>query len=351
MSKGDQKGTNKIRSKPAARTSRPADKAKAGAAGDQPENKLKAERPKPKAVPPVNKSDPDSYRDENPKSEIKHPASEIENPKSEIPNPTSEIIEQLPTANSKLQTEPMEVHHHPQLDHNPKPFKEYLLEGFMIFIAVMMGFIAENIRETINNNEHVKQLTSQLAQDLKADTAQLNGQYQGETKMVRDNDTLFNLLQQPLQKADTRRIQQLVENSHSMWLFHPSTGAMNAIKNELHLKQFSNSKIISYFSKFEGHIELLHLAQDINLQYQRIYLDPFLTRHFTPANMAAAFENPSALTGQMRNLTQDDLDQLAADMVLIRVITKEMVRDNVELKKDAVEMLRYVTRQYHLEDE
>jgi len=63
----------------------------------------------------------------------------------------------------------MEVHHHPQLDHRHKPWKEYLLEGFMIFIAVMMGFIAENVRENITNSEHAEQLTSQLAQDLRAD--------------------------------------------------------------------------------------------------------------------------------------------------------------------------------------
>jgi len=60
-------------------------------------------------------------------------------------------IKELPTANSKLQTEKMEVHHHPQLEHKPKPWKEYLLEGFMIFIAVMMGFFAENLREHISD--------------------------------------------------------------------------------------------------------------------------------------------------------------------------------------------------------
>src|ERR1700730_277299 len=64
----------------------------------------------------------------------------------------------------------MEVHHLPQLDHKPKPWKEYLLEGLMIFIAVMLGFFAENIREDITNNEHVRQLTSQLVKDLKTDT-------------------------------------------------------------------------------------------------------------------------------------------------------------------------------------
>ena len=39
----------------------------------------------------------------------------------------------------------MEVHHHPTIE--KKNFKEYLLEFIMIFLAVTMGFIAENLRE------------------------------------------------------------------------------------------------------------------------------------------------------------------------------------------------------------
>lgn len=38
----------------------------------------------------------------------------------------------------------MEVHHHPHVE--KKGFKEYLLEGLMIFVAVTMGFFAETIR-------------------------------------------------------------------------------------------------------------------------------------------------------------------------------------------------------------
>jgi len=35
----------------------------------------------------------------------------------------------------------MEVHHH---THHPKKWKEYVSEFFMFFLAVSMGFIAEN---------------------------------------------------------------------------------------------------------------------------------------------------------------------------------------------------------------
>ena len=273
------------------------------------------------------------------KSEIVNaPLSAAKNEQQQnIETPTSEIKD-------------MEVHYHPGIEHKNKPFKEYVMEGFMIFIAVMMGFIAENVREAIDNNEHVKQLTAQLVQDLKADTAQLNEIQLAETEIVRYNDSLVQVLQQPIQTVDTRQIQRLVANSHSLWLFHPEAGAIAAIKNELHLKQFSNSDIISYFSKYEKHIELLHTAQEINLQYQRSYLDPFLTQHLTPANMVAAFKNGTTPTAQMRNLSRADLDQLAADIVLIRIVSKEMVRDNKQLKADAVEMLKYVKKQYNVEE-
>jgi hypothetical protein len=287
----------------------------------------KADSPVEQPVPkPIQKSDPDSYPEERPTSEIEILKSDIEHPKSDIKN--------------------MEVHHHPQLDHSPKPIKEYLLEGFMIFIAVMMGFIAENIREYIDNNEQVKHLTSQLVQDLKADTVQLNYIYHEEDSIKRYNDTLINMLQQPLARIDTRRLQKMVANSHSMWLFHPSAGAIAAIKTQVHLKQFSNSRIIGLFAQYDRHTELVHTDQDVNLQYQRTYLDPFITAHFTPANLVASFDNYGQPSAEMRNLTQGDLEQLATDMVLMRLITREMIKDNRLIKSDAVSLLDYVKKQY-----
>jgi hypothetical protein len=44
----------------------------------------------------------------------------------------------------------MEVHHHLHVE--KKNFKEYFLEFLMIFLAVTLGFFAENIREGISNH-------------------------------------------------------------------------------------------------------------------------------------------------------------------------------------------------------
>jgi len=68
----------------------------------------------------------------------------------------------------------MEVHHHPDLHHKKKNFKEYFLEFLMIFLAVTLGFIAENIRERINESERGKQYIQSLVEDLESDTARMN---------------------------------------------------------------------------------------------------------------------------------------------------------------------------------
>lgn len=71
------------------------------------------------------------------------------------------------------ETEKMEVHHHPDLHHKQKKWKEYLLEGLMIFIAVMMGFIAESYREHLVNKEIEKRNIESFIVNVQNDSVNL----------------------------------------------------------------------------------------------------------------------------------------------------------------------------------
>ncbi len=86
----------------------------------------------------------------------------------------------------------MEVHHHPEVEH--KGFKEYLLEGLMIFLAVMMGFIAENIRESITEHNRAKEYAETMVSNLAADTVTLNNLTNYLTIASRNVDTLIQLI-------------------------------------------------------------------------------------------------------------------------------------------------------------
>ena len=86
-------------------------------------------------------------------------------PQSE--NPSDEVISSTDTdiIIPNQETENMEVHHHPDLHHKPKKWKEYFLEFLMIFLAVTLGFFAENIREHLSEKKRARseEHTSELS--------------------------------------------------------------------------------------------------------------------------------------------------------------------------------------------
>jgi hypothetical protein len=95
----------------------------------------------------------------------------------------------------------MEVHHHPEV--GKKSFKEYLLEGLMIFIAVTMGFFAESIRETIHEHHLERDYIKSFTEDLKIDTARINTALSRDAYILRKVDTLFaRMLQVNITKSD-----------------------------------------------------------------------------------------------------------------------------------------------------
>ncbi|HUS01688.1 MAG TPA: hypothetical protein VMY77_08175 [Chitinophagaceae bacterium] len=67
----------------------------------------------------------------------------------------------------------MEVHKHPHHVTHKKKWTEYLLEFFMLFLAVFLGFVAENIREDSVEHRREKEYIKSLVQNLKDDTVQL----------------------------------------------------------------------------------------------------------------------------------------------------------------------------------
>lgn len=67
----------------------------------------------------------------------------------------------------------MDVHHH-HSHSGKKSFKEYFLEFLMIFVAVSLGFFAEQIREDFLENREAKEYTFSFYEDVKADTAAIS---------------------------------------------------------------------------------------------------------------------------------------------------------------------------------
>ncbi len=102
------------------------------------------------------------------------------------------------TQNQEIEN--MEVHHHPELHHKHKKWKDYFLEFLMIFLAVTMGFIAENIREHFVLKKHEKEYMVSLVRDLNNDIAGLTKSEASVTRYVHAADSIFSLLKRLILK-------------------------------------------------------------------------------------------------------------------------------------------------------
>lgn len=100
--------------------------------------------------------------------------------------------QQPETNNDQPATENMEVHHPPNVE--KKNFKEYFLEFLMIFLAVTMGFFAENIREELSNNSIEKEYMSSMIQDLNEDSLNIEKTIRQNQEILHGLDTLVALL-------------------------------------------------------------------------------------------------------------------------------------------------------------
>ena len=95
---------------------------------------------------------------------------------AQVPNmaPGQPVAENIPAPEPEnpvpiQEPENMEVHHHPNLHHKKKDFKEYFFEFLMIFFAVTAGFVAENIREHYVETNREMEYIHSVSEDLKQD--------------------------------------------------------------------------------------------------------------------------------------------------------------------------------------
>jgi len=87
----------------------------------------------------------------------------------------------------------MEVHH-PHHPTHKKKWSEYLLEFFMLFVAVTLGFFAENQREHMVEKHREKQYMETLLEDLAKDKEEINQARKYTLNQVNKIDTAMKLI-------------------------------------------------------------------------------------------------------------------------------------------------------------
>jgi hypothetical protein len=155
----------------------------------------------------------------------------------------------------------MEVHHHPHVE--KKNFKEYFLEFVMIFLAVTLGFFAENIREHITEKEGAKDYARSLIHDLKKDTAMVQVDINQMKEVISRIDNLADFLKN-----------KEIKDLNNLMLYHYtrfecdykpyswSRATLDQIKSSGSLRYFPDDSLIMKISAYDAFTK--HLDEDFN---------------------------------------------------------------------------------------
>ena len=167
----------------------------------------------------------------------------------------------------------MEVHKHPHHVTHKKKWPEYLLEFSMLFLAVFLGFVAENIRENSVERHQETEYMHLLLEDLKKDTANINTMVTGNHILIRGLDSLLDLLSGPQQDKSVQRKTFIYSLKYTYW-YMPiqfSELTLTQLKFSGGFRLIKDKKITSAMLQYDQGLDACKYNYDLLLQYYHTF--------------------------------------------------------------------------------
>jgi hypothetical protein len=273
-----------------------------------------------------------------------------ENPSGDIiPSNDTEII------NSNQETENMEVHKHPHHLTHKKKWIEYLLEFFMLFLAVFLGFVAENIREhqveKDRELEFIKSLTIDLRDDIKGLDAMIAFEHVAITRL----DTLIYLLNDPaLAKQNGDQLYYVARVEPRAYFFVNNSRTFDQLKNSGGFRLIRNAEasnnIMDYYNQL-GPVRLLednynHEFDDYKRVAAKIFNSGILrNQEGENSEILRSNNNPQLIT-----YDANMLNELGFHTLQMNGSRRSKIGMLENLKKTANDLKSYLQKEYHLEN-
>lgn len=182
----------------------------------------------------------------------------------------------------------MEVHH-PHHPTHKKKWSEYLLEFFMLFVAVTLGFFAENIRERIAEENKTKEVLDVVVMDFKADIENLKQFKEAFILKNKECDTLLELINRPPSKIPIKLYYDQLTKYIIFWMFNTrDKSRIDAESKGLFYKR-ENAELANCISQYNFYLKDYKELDQLMATQSKICmyeLFPYLTdpNYYTNAN-------------------------------------------------------------------
>jgi hypothetical protein len=212
--------------------------------------------------------------------------------KREANKPQRTSIEEKEVRVAQPKTDNMETHHRSQL-HETKKWKAYFLEFVMIFLAVTMGFFAENIREGITNHRKEKHYLQSLAEDIKSDTAQLVQYIRFKKNVMNYCDSLLFIISHTNVFKNSNGFYNYSREMARYVRYYPADRTIGQLKNAGNMQLITNwnlsNAIADYYSKNKFMEEIDQELNDETTRYRRYLIDLLDLSSYDQSNTPGSF--------------------------------------------------------------
>jgi hypothetical protein len=193
----------------------------------------------------------------------------------------------------------MEVHHHPDMHHKPKKWKEYFLEFLMIFLAVTLGFIAENLREHITDSAKEKQYIAGFIRNVKDDTADLRHVIEFDKRQVKGVDSMLKLAHVNMAIDSNRKsfYYLAIQYFYNSASFKSNDATLQQLKSTGDYRLIEKGHVADSLTKYDADIHSIYSQGD----YYEAYFKEILSRLDELTDMTILGDTAFVLNGKMMN--------------------------------------------------
>ncbi|GCC51599.1 hypothetical protein SanaruYs_18250 [Chryseotalea sanaruensis] len=238
-----------------------------------------------------------------------------------------------------------------------KQFKQYLFEGLMIFLAITLGFFADNMRESLGQRSRANELAISMKQDLVKDTIIIDNLIDFQFKRITINDSLFSMIASNLEQIDQSQYYMAIRSMTGTTFFKPSGISASNLK-ELGLLDVLNDQqlfhlVVKYDSLFEDYLGIKNLEMSYQLKYMQSInrvTDPDILRKTYRHNINRDFITTPRIIPNGKGvplLNPDDVTEFKGMLTSIRFISTSTIYEFQDIKRVAREMIQHIENNYN----
>lgn len=163
-----------------------------------------------------------------------------------------------------------------------KNWKKYVFEFIMLFLAVFLGFLAENFREDYVEKQHAKELAKSFYEELRNDSVTVISKIESRKKKESAIRYMVDFFRDSSLQSSSKAL-----SINFIWaitartpiIFTPRTVVLDQIKSSESLRYFKSFELQKLIGDLSVAIDYLEDRQEYENRIFTNYMEPIMTNH------------------------------------------------------------------------